>query len=190
MRIPLLILASSLALTACTEAGDDASTSDTGMAAPSTSSGEAQDPGATVVMRDTAGRELGTLTLADGAAGIAVAGTLRGLSPGEHGFHVHTTGRCEPTFDAAGGHWNPAGRQHGSENPEGPHFGDMPNIIVGSDSSVSLSLTTPGGTIRGENTLLDADGAAVMVHAGADDLRSDPAGDAGGRIACGVVSGR
>lgn len=142
---------------------------------------------ATAEMRDPQGRSLGTLTLADAAGGISVSGTLRGLEPGQHGFHVHTTGECEPTFAAAGGHWNPTNAQHGTLAQGGPHFGDMENISVGTDSTVTIQATTPGGSLRGTNAALDADGAAVMVHAQPDDYNSQPAGDAGDRVACGVI---
>lgn len=145
---------------------------------------------ASAPMRDPSGRDLGTLTLADGAQGITVRGSLTGLPPGEHGFHLHATGRCDaPSFESAGGHWNPTDSQHGTQAQGGPHLGDMPNITVGEDSSVTVDATTPGGTLRGENALLDADGAAVMVHAKPDDYRSQPSGDAGDRIACGIVTG-
>lgn len=144
---------------------------------------------ATAPMRDAKGRDLGTVTLTETGQGIAVAGTLRGLPPGTHAIHVHTTGKCEPPFESAGGHWNPTNRQHGAQNPQGPHLGDMPNITVGADSSATVRVTTSGGTLRGTDALMDGDGATVMVHAGADDYRSNPAGNAGARVACGVVTG-
>ena len=196
MRIALLLLASGLSLTACSRA-DDAASGDSLMlgadstAAPSTMGGDtgavASGP-VTAALRDSAGNDLGTLTLMDSGQGVAVAGTLHGLPPGVHAIHIHTTGSCDaPAFTSAGGHWNPTNRQHGSENPQGPHFGDMPNITVAADSTVTVQATTPGGTLRGTNALLDADGAAVMIHGGEDDYRTDPAGDAGDRIACGVI---
>jgi Cu-Zn family superoxide dismutase len=198
MRNVLLLLASGLTLTACNRA-DDAAGGDSAMlgadsaGAPATMSGDtgamAGGP-ATAALRDSAGHDLGTLTLTDAAEGIAVSGTLHGLPPGVHAIHIHTSGSCDaPAFQSAGGHWNPTGKQHGSQNPQGPHFGDLPNITVAADSSVTVQATSPGGTLRGANALLDADGAAVMIHAGEDDYRSDPAGDAGSRIACGAVSG-
>jgi Cu-Zn family superoxide dismutase len=147
----------------------------------------ARDPDARATMRDESGRELGILTLTDTANGISIAGTLRNLPPGEHGFHLHMTGACTPAFEAAGGHWNPTGRKHGRDNPDGPHLGDLANITVLPDSSVRIAAVTPGGSIDGVNALLDTDGAAVMIHAGPDDYRTDPSGDAGGRLACGVV---
>ena len=146
--------------------------------------------GATSEMRDPQGRSLGTLTLADTGNGIAISGTLRGVSPGQHGFHVHTTGQCEPTFEAAGGHWNPTNAQHGKLAQGGPHFGDMENITVTPDSTVTIQATTPGGSLRGTNAALDADGAALMIHAQPDDYNSQPSGDAGDRVACGVIQAR
>jgi Cu-Zn family superoxide dismutase len=145
---------------------------------------------AEVPMRDASGRDLGTLTLTNAPGGLMLTGGVRGLPPGTHGIHVHTTGRCEPTFESAGPHWNPMSRQHGTLNPQGPHLGDMPNISVSSDSSAAASVMTPGGTLRGADALLDADGAAVVIHANADDYRTDPSGNSGSRIACGVVRGR
>ena len=151
----------------------------------------AMAPGAetvTVALRDSAGSELGTLTLRDDTGGVAVSGRLRDLPQGNHAIHLHETGRCEPPFESAGGHWNPTSRQHGTENPQGPHFGDLPNLMVDANGSVAIQATTPGGTLRGTNALLDADSAAIVIHAQPDDNRTDPAGDAGTRIACGVVS--
>jgi Cu-Zn family superoxide dismutase len=147
-------------------------------------------PTATAQMKGAAGRDFGTLTLTETSGGIAISGTLAGLPPGEHGFHVHAVGTCEgPSFETAGAHWNPTNRAHGTNNPAGPHLGDLPNLTVAADSSVTVQATTPGGTLRGENSLLDDNGAALVIHAGADDYKSNPSGNSGNRIACGVVKG-
>jgi superoxide dismutase, Cu-Zn family len=191
MLIAITALAGSVALCSCGDgarrdaggAGDTAGTRDTQSA---TSSGT----NVIAAMRNAAGKDLGTLTLTEDSKGITAAGRLTGLPPGKHGVHLHTTGKCDPPkFTSAGEHWNPTSRQHGTKNPQGPHLGDMPNIIVGRDSSASVQVTTPGGTFGGTNPLLDSDGAAVVVHAKPDDYQSQPAGNSGDRIACGVVTG-
>lgn len=139
------------------------------------------NPAAKATLRDASGSELGTLTLTETDSGIQVTGTLRGLPDGEHAIHLHTVGRCEPSFEAAGGHWNPTGQEHGR------HFGDLRNIVV-QDGDADVNGTTPGGSLRGDPALLDDDGGAVIVHAGPDDYRSQPSGNSGDRIACGVVA--
>jgi len=145
---------------------------------------------ATAKVLDATGRELGVLTLVDAGAAIAVTGTLRGLTPGVHGVHLHTLGRCDaPDFVSAGAHWSPTPKQHGRANPDGPHHGDLMNLTVGADSSVVVKMSTPAGSLRGEQPLLDADGAAIVIHATTDDYKTDPSGNSGARIACGVVSG-
>ena len=176
-------------LAACGEQG--ARDADAGIAdsAPATASPPG-DSAAEVraAVRDASGRDLGVLTLHDDGTGISITGRLQGLPPGMHGFHIHEAGRCEPPFESAGGHWNPTNRQHGRENPNGPHLGDLPNIPVAADSSAVLQVSVSGGTLRGADALLDGDGAAVVIHAGADDDRTDPSGNSGGRIACGVIT--
>lgn len=143
---------------------------------------------ATARMRDTQGRDLGEVVLTETAQGIQLAGQLRGLAPGQRAIHLHQTGRCEaPSFESAGGHWNPTNVQHGFEASGGPHLGDMRNITVGADSSVVVQNATPGGGLRGANGLIDNDGAAVVIHIRQDDYRTQPSGNAGDRIACGVV---
>ncbi|HEV2735749.1 MAG TPA: superoxide dismutase family protein [Longimicrobiaceae bacterium] len=201
------LFAACLWLAACgggePDAGDAAAVGDDTAAAPMSGmdtmgatgpdpmpAGAASGAAATAPMRDASGRDLGAVSLAETGNGIRVSGTLRGLPPGTLAIHVHTTGRCEPPFESAGGHWNPTNTQHGTENPRGPHLGDMPNVEVGADSTATVNVSTPAGaTLRGANGLLDGDGAAVVVHAGADDYRTDPSGASGDRIACGVVSG-
>jgi Cu-Zn family superoxide dismutase len=140
-------------------------------------------------MKDATGKSLGTLTLTDTPHGVMVQGTLTGLPEGVHAIHIHTTGKCDaPAFTTAGGHFNPASKQHGIENPMGMHGGDLPNITV-AGGKLTFDLFAPDATLKaGANSLLDADGSAVVIHATADDYKSDPAGNAGARIACGVVT--
>ena len=147
---------------------------------------------ATAVLQTPTGAPAGVANLEQTAAGVRVRIDVVGLEPGVHGVHVHATGRCdgstETPFASAGGHFNPAGREHGLDNPRGPHAGDLPNMTVAADGTGTLEVTTERFTIdAGEPTLFDADGAAIVVHATADDLVSDPAGDAGARVACGVL---
>ena len=140
------------------------------------------------VMRDVNGRELGTLTLSESGRGFVTTGSLEHLAPGNHGIHIHTLGSCTGNFSSAGGHWNPTQRQHGFDNPMGPHLGDMQNIIVAPDSSTDVAVNNRGGgVLRGVGGLLDGDGASIVIHAGQDDYRTDPAGNSGPRIACGVL---
>ena len=132
------------------------------------------------------GAEVGRATATEVAGGIRYTLDIRGLPAGTHGAHVHTAGRCDgPDFASAGGHWNPTAMKHGTMNPQGPHEGDLPNLIVGADGRGTLGVTVPGATMAG---LLDADGSAIVVHAGPDDLKTDPSGNSGGRIACGVFA--
>lgn len=139
---------------------------------------------ATATLRTATGAEAGRATATEVAGGIRFTVDAMGLPPGTHGFHVHTTGRCDaPGFETAGGHWNPTQMKHGVQNPQGPHQGDLPNLIIDSGGRGSVGGTILGATMA---SLLDADGAAIMVHAGPDDNRTDPSGNSGGRIACGV----
>jgi len=131
------------------------------------------------------GQEAGTATATASGDTVEISFEGMNLPAGNHGVHVHMTGTCEgPTFASAGGHWNPTDQSHGLEDPEGQHAGDMPNLEVGDDRSGSIEYTLAGGaTFAG---LMDADGSAFIVHAGEDDQTTDPSGDSGDRIACGV----
>lgn len=113
-----------------------------------------------------------------------------GLTPGEHGVHIHETGECSaPDFESAGGHYNPTGAQHGLLNPEGPHAGDLPNLMVSENGTVDYVVTTALVTASdGERTLFDGDGSALMIHESADDYVTDSGGDSGSRVACGVIT--
>ena len=188
LRARLVVCGLCLCLAACGTARDDADAgrADSATATATPSADSTTD--ARALLRDAAGRDLGTLIVRGEGAGIAIFGTLQGLPPGTHGFHVHDTGRCEAAFESAGSHWNPTHKQHGLQNPSGPHFGDLPNILVPDDSTVVLQVMTAGGTLRGANALLDQDSAAVVIHTGPDDDRTDPAGNSGRRIACGIIT--
>lgn len=141
---------------------------------------------ATALLVNVAGLPAGRASVTEVAGGLRVTLDAAGLPPGTHGAHLHTVGLCTPPdFASAGGHWNPAGTKHGTMNPAGPHAGDLPNLIVGPDGRGTLGVTLAGATLDG---LLDADGAAMVVHAAADDLMTDPSGNSGGRVACGVFA--
>ena len=112
---------------------------------------------------------------------------VTGMPAGEHGAHLHTVGRCDaPDFTTAGGHLNPLGKKHGTHNPQGSHLGDLPNLVVAADGTGSLTIPLAGTAAELEASLFDGDGTAIVVHAGPDDYMTDPAGNSGGRIACGV----
>ncbi|NIJ21767.1 Cu-Zn family superoxide dismutase [Sphingomonas naasensis] len=131
-----------------------------------------------------AGEKIGTAIAEEVDGAIRVMIEAGNLPAGEHGTHIHTVGKCEgPDYASAGGHWNPTTHQHGRENPAGPHAGDMPNLNIGASGRDRTIFTLPGGTFEG---LLDQDGAAIVIHANADDYKTDPSGNSGGRIACGV----
>ena len=138
-----------------------------------------------VAMIQTAeGESVGSATATEAGGSVLISLNVEGLSPGERGVHVHMTGACEgPDFQSAGGHWNPNDAQHGLHNPAGQHAGDMPNLVVGEDGTGSLEYQLVGGTFDG---LLDADGSAFVIHAMADDQVTDPSGNSGDRIACGI----
>jgi Cu-Zn family superoxide dismutase len=144
---------------------------------------------ATATIRDGAGRRVGDVTFTDSYAGVIVVGTISGLGLGAHGIHIHEFGKCQTPFTTAGGHFNPDHHQHGYSNPAGPHLGDMPNVDTPAAGPLKFEFVLPNVTLKGRNALLDADGAAIVVHAARDDYATDPAGDSGGRIACGVITG-
>lgn len=131
----------------------------------------------------------GTAQLFASGAQVNISIAVVGLAPGVHGVHLHTTGSCTaPDFASAGAHLNPGGHQHGTSNPAGPHLGDLPNITVGNAGTGTVSATLSGTREQVLAQLFDADGTAVVVHANADDYRTDPSGNSGGRIACGVLT--
>ena len=141
---------------------------------------------ATATLHLADGTEAGRATVRETPGGLHVMLDVHGLRPGVHGAHLHTIGRCDPPdFASAGGHWNPTGMKHGSMNPQGPHEGDLPNLTVAADGRGALSADIAGARF---DSLIDADGAVMVVHADPDDLKTDPAGNSGGRIACGVLT--
>ena len=141
-------------------------------------------------LRNAEGQVLGMAIFTQEAQGVRVSVTVKGLSPGEHGIHIHSVGKCEPPdFLSAGPHFNPTNKKHGLTNPEGPHAGDLPNLVVSEDGSAVYEHITDRVTLTpGELSLFDEDGSSLVIHAGPDDQMTDPAGNSGARVLCGVIT--
>jgi Cu-Zn family superoxide dismutase len=135
------------------------------------------------------GLQIGTATITSAGRGVAIALKLTGLPPGVHGIHIHSVGKCEvPAFASAGGHLNPDMKMHGKDNPMGPHAGDLPNFTVDANGMSDSTVTDDHVTLAdGPNSLFHQGGTALVIHAMPDDYKSDPAGNSGARIACGVI---
>ncbi|MGA8222168.1 MAG: superoxide dismutase family protein [Candidatus Acidiferrales bacterium] len=135
------------------------------------------------------GEKIGTAKIVPAKAGVKIELKVEKLPPGTHGFHFHTVGKCEgPDFKSAGGHFNPDSKQHGKDNPAGPHAGDMLNIVAGADGKVKTTITDASVTLgAGPNSLFHDGGTSIMIHEKEDDYKTDPSGNSGARIACGVV---
>ncbi|MBR7797142.1 MAG: superoxide dismutase family protein [Bacillota bacterium] len=144
-----------------------------------------------VSLKDKDDHVVATATLKQVKSGVHIKLNGENLPPGTHGFHIHETGSCQPPdFKSAGGHFNPGQTKHGKKHPEGPHAGDLPNIEVGEDGTVNTETTAELVTLKKgkDNSLYKEGGTALVIHAGADDYISQPSGDAGDRIACGVIA--
>ncbi len=140
-------------------------------------------------LRDGGGKAVGTAELREGKEGVAIMVRVTDLPPGLHAIHVHAVGKCEgPQFTTAGGHFNPAQKKHGLKNSEGPHAGDLPNLLVAKNGAGRFEALTDAVVLgSGANSVFDADGSALVVHAAGDDDTTDPSGNSGDRIACGVI---
>ena len=151
-----------------------------------------EDPAsARAILKDARGATVGTALLVAERDGVTIMLQVHDLSPGRHAFHVHAAGRCDPPdFQSAGPHLNPGGRKHGTRNPEGHHLGDLPNVEVSASGRGEASALVRGATLAGgPGSLLGPQGTSLVVHEKPDDEMTDPAGNAGPRIACGVVEG-
>ena len=174
VRTILIATAAVIGLAACD--GDTGGAAQTDQNTQAVSGPVAEAPAVQLVGAD--GPVIGEINRGDGDAGAEFQLTAQGLPPGVHGIHLHDVGLCEgPSFESAGPHWNPTNAQHGRENPDGPHQGDLPNLTVGADGTARLTLAMPEG-------LIDGNGAALVIHADPDDNRTDPSGNSGARIAC------
>lgn len=145
---------------------------------------------ASAVLRAADGSARGTVQATKTPEGIRLVINGENLPAGAHGAHVHLAGVCNPPdFASAGAHWNPAGKQHGKNNPQGMHLGDLPNLLIGTDGRGSMEISIAGARLTGgDEAMLDADGAALVIHASPDDMMTNPSGNSGGRIACGVFT--
>lgn len=155
-------------------------------------------PGETVVtsrLFRSDGQEIGTVRMTAASNGVMMRIAAAGLTPGSHGAHVHAVGLCDgPDFTTAGPHWDLSVRRHGRANPQGPHDGDLGNVTVGVDGKLNVNALLPGAALpvegagSGQKVMRDGDGAALVIHAVADDQRTDPSGNSGARVACSVIA--
>jgi Cu-Zn family superoxide dismutase len=146
-------------------------------------------PAQSAQLIDANGRRVGAVELSEDVTGVTLKVTAAGLPAGAHGVHLHEVGKCEPPkFESAGAHWNPEHKQHGRDNPQGAHLGDLDNWTLGAGETATSYVIGSVTLNRGPNALADADGTSLVIHARQDDYKTDPSGNSGDRIACAVLA--
>jgi Cu-Zn family superoxide dismutase len=150
------------------------------------------DPTAEASLFDSAGTRVGVATFTESAGSARLGVSVSGLTPGQHGMHIHENGACKlPGFESAGGHFNPGSKHHGLLNPEGPHAGDLPNLVAKADGSADTTFTVPASLLaQGSGSMIGPRKRAFVIHADPDDQQTDPSGKSGRRVVCGVIERR